>query len=147
MVGTSVIPSSSATSFARNRAKGRPRRRSTTSLTMLRARTNTSAISIVRSAADSAYRTNSVRKSGEKRALRLATVTIATSAVTSMAIPARISFGLSRNRRLPEGGDATADPLARRGVIGVTVAGISNPGRSWFSCVSQFIRRASSCTA
>ena len=50
----SVIPSSTATSFERNRANGRPRRRSTIILTMLRASTNTSARIIVRSASDSA---------------------------------------------------------------------------------------------
>jgi hypothetical protein len=52
--GTSVIPSSSATSFMRKRANGSARRRSTTSFTMLRASTNMSATSIVRSAIDSA---------------------------------------------------------------------------------------------
>ena len=54
VVGTSVITHSSATNFARNRANGRPRRRSTTSLTMFRASTKASATSIVRSIADSA---------------------------------------------------------------------------------------------
>ncbi len=52
--GTSVMPSSSATSLARKRANGSPPRRSTINLTTLRASTKTSAISIVRSAAVSA---------------------------------------------------------------------------------------------
>ena len=50
--GTSVMPSSSATSFERNRANGSAFRRSTINFTTLRARTNTSAASIVRSAAE-----------------------------------------------------------------------------------------------
>ena len=49
-----VRPSIASTSFARNRENGRPRRRSTSSFTTLRASTNTSASTIVRSAADSA---------------------------------------------------------------------------------------------
>jgi hypothetical protein len=52
--GISVIPSSTATSFPRNRANGSARRRSTTSLTMLRASTKTSTTSIVRLVAESA---------------------------------------------------------------------------------------------
>jgi two-component system nitrogen regulation sensor histidine kinase NtrY len=52
--GISVIPSRTPTSFERNRAKGRPRRRSTIILMMLRASTNTSARIIVRSATERA---------------------------------------------------------------------------------------------
>jgi hypothetical protein len=52
--GTIVSPSSAATSFRRKRENGSPRRRSTTSLMTLRARTNTSASSIVTSTIDSA---------------------------------------------------------------------------------------------
>ena len=52
--GMIVIPSSAATSFERNRANGRARRRSTRSLMTLRASTKASATSIVRSATDSA---------------------------------------------------------------------------------------------
>jgi len=52
--GTNVMPSSSTTSFARNRANGSALRRSTISLMMFRASTNSSAASIVRSAAESA---------------------------------------------------------------------------------------------
>ena len=52
--GTIVRPSSASTSFARNRENGSPRRRSTTSLMMLRASTNTSAMSIISTPADSA---------------------------------------------------------------------------------------------
>ena len=52
--GMKVMPSSAATSLARNRANGSARRRSTTSLTMLRASTKTSATRMVRSVADSA---------------------------------------------------------------------------------------------
>jgi hypothetical protein len=52
--GTIVMPRRTATSFARNCAIGSPRRRSTTSLTMLRARTKTSATRMVRFVADSA---------------------------------------------------------------------------------------------
>ena len=52
--GINVIPSSTATSLARKRANGSARRRSTTSLTMLRARTKTSATRIVRLVAESA---------------------------------------------------------------------------------------------
>ena len=63
--GISVMPRSTATSLARNRANGRARRRSTISLMMLRASTNTSAASIVTSATESAYSTTSTRKSGE----------------------------------------------------------------------------------
>ena len=54
-----------------------------------------------------------MRKSGEKRGVRLATARIATSAATRTAMPARISRGLSRNgRRGGRGGGAGA--LARR---------------------------------
>ena len=52
--GTSVSPSSSATSLARKRANGSARRRSTTSLTTLRARKNPSASSIMKLVALSA---------------------------------------------------------------------------------------------
>jgi hypothetical protein len=52
--GMSVIPSSTVTSLARKRANGSARRRSTTSLMMLRASTKTSATSIIRLVADSA---------------------------------------------------------------------------------------------
>ena len=45
--GTSVRPSSSATSLARKRANGRARRRSTTILTTFRTRKNPSASSIM----------------------------------------------------------------------------------------------------
>jgi hypothetical protein len=53
-VGISVIPSSTVTSLNRKRANGSARRRSTTSLMMLRASTNVSATRIVRFVADSA---------------------------------------------------------------------------------------------
>jgi len=52
--GMIVIPRSTVTSLARNRANGSPWRRSTNSLTMLRARTKTSATRIVRFVAESA---------------------------------------------------------------------------------------------
>ena len=52
--GTSVRPSSSATSLARKRANGSARRRSTTSLTTLRTRKNPSASSIMKLVALSA---------------------------------------------------------------------------------------------
>src|SRR5688500_16267544 len=117
--GMKVMPSSSSTSFARKRANGSPRRRSTMSLTMLRARTNTSAASIVRSAAKSAYKTNSLRKSGEKRDERLAMASSAASTPSSTTMPARISRGLSRNGRRAFCGGAAG----RLGVIEVTLAG------------------------
>ena len=52
--GTMVNPSSASTSFARNCENGSPRRRSTMSLTTLRASTNTSAINIASTPAESA---------------------------------------------------------------------------------------------
>ena len=52
--GTSVMASSTATSLARKRANGSDPRRSTSSLTMLRVSTNTSATTIVRSVTTSA---------------------------------------------------------------------------------------------
>jgi hypothetical protein len=52
--GISVMPSMSATSLARKWANGRAFRFSTSSLTMLRASTNTSATRIVRLVAESA---------------------------------------------------------------------------------------------
>jgi hypothetical protein len=52
--GISVMPSISATSFARKCANGRAVRFSTSSLTMLRASTKTRATRIVRFVADSA---------------------------------------------------------------------------------------------
>ncbi len=132
IVGTSVMARSRATSLARNRAKGNPRRRSTKSLTMLRASTKTSARSTVRSAADSAYRTNSVRNSGEKLSVRVASARIPASAAARTAMPARMSRVLSRNGRLGGGGSGTG-PLDRLGAMDVTVAGISLFSSSAFS--------------
>jgi hypothetical protein len=114
MDGISVIPSSTATSLARKRANGRARRRSTMSLMTLRARTKTSATSIVRSAIDSAYSTTSVRKSGDSLAVRRARVTSATSATTSRRMPASSSRGLSRmGRRVVRGGGVGRDAAMR----------------------------------
>src|SRR5262245_45799902 len=97
--GISVIPSSTATSFARKWANGSERRFSTNSLMMLRASTNTSPTRIVRFVADSAYSTNSVRKSGARVAERLASASRLTRAATSTTMPVRISLVLSRNGR------------------------------------------------
>ena len=66
---------------------------------MLRARTKTRPTRIVRFVADSAYSTNSVRKSGARVADRLASASRLTSAATRTAMPVRISLVLSRNGR------------------------------------------------
>src|SRR5436190_10604815 len=135
--GTNVMPISSSTSFARKRANGSAFRRSTNSLMMLRASTNSSADSIVRSAASSAYRTNSERTSGENRDPRATTMS-ATSASASTVIPARISRGLSRNRR--RGGDGLrpgAGAVDGRDAIDVTVAGTRLPS---LFCVQQILQ-------
>jgi hypothetical protein len=115
-LGTTVSPSIASTSFARKRENGSPRRRSTTSLTMLRAKTNTSATSIVRSAADSAYSTTSLRKSGFSSVERSARRAIANSAAMSTKIPSRMRRGLSRNGRrsaVPPAGAGRAGSVGR----------------------------------
>src|SRR5688500_14357489 len=122
--GTIVSPSRASTSLARNWENGSPRRRSTTSLTMLRASTNTNAISIARTPADSAYTTTSVRKSGLISAERSASTLIATSAAIRTRMPRRIRRGLSRSGRRSAGvrGGCARDVPTGRGVVA---------GRTW----------------
>src|SRR5688500_3386148 len=115
--GTSVMASSTVTSFARKRANGSARRRSTISLMMLRASTNASATSIVRFVAESAYRTNSATKSGASSEERVARASSPTSAATSTAIPSSRSLVLSRNGLRPCGAEL------RRGGVGTALTG------------------------
>src|SRR5688572_1023841 len=97
--GINVMPRRTATSFPRKRANGRARRRSTISLMTLRASTNARPSRIVRSATQSPYRTNSVRKSGDSPAERFASATMPTRAASRTIMPARMSRGLSRSGR------------------------------------------------
>ena len=110
--GISVIPSRRKTSFARNRANGKPRFRSTSILTTLRASTNTSPTSIVRSTTDSEYRTNSLRKSGASWLDRLSSSIMPASASTRAKMPSSTWRGLSRNGRRGRG-EAGAGAVGR----------------------------------
>src|SRR4051794_36983569 len=112
--GTMVRPKKAITSFARNLENGRPRRRSTNSFTTFRARKRMSARSIVRSAAENAYSTTSLRKSGLSPGEWSANHTMAASAPKRRTIPSRIRRGLSRKGRR-SGGVGAAD---RTGSVG-----------------------------
>src|SRR5687768_11817907 len=85
----------------------------------LRARTNASAPSIVRSTATSAYSTTSLSSAGDRPVDRSASVTSATSAATSSAIASRTKIGLSRSGRgAADGADAGAGSAGDAACVG-----------------------------
>src|SRR6188472_1974588 len=131
--GTTAIPSRTATSLALKRANGSARRRSITSLRMLRVSTKANATRMVRFVAERAERTKSVRKSGasveEPRPIASSTA----SATINATIPASNSGVLSRNglrldRAPPRRcGGTTGVPVADRCCSGSDTAAYSLP--------------------